>query len=191
MRLFVAIELSEEIRKRLVAIQETLRAHAPRLNWTRAENLHLTLKFLGEVRDADVPRLTEALATVRASAPIEISATHVQCFPPSGRIRIISAGMPRVPALLRLAGDIDDACLAAGFPKEGRPWTPHITIGRAKEPLRPVLRSRLSPAAGQLPSPTMRVDRFVLFSSKLSQASASYAPIASFYINLPKLSTIE
>jgi 2'-5' RNA ligase len=190
MRLFVAIELSDAIRKSLQDLQETFRAQTPQLNWTRPQNLHLTLKFLGEVRDKDVPKLSEALATVKASGPIEISATHVQCFPPSGPIRIISAGMPRVPTLLRLASDIDDACFQVGFPKEARPWTPHVTIGRAKAPLRPALRARLSPAAGQLPSATMRVDRFALISSKLTQAAASYATVAVFYINLPNISTM-
>src|SRR5688572_33489642 len=92
MRLFVAIELSNELRNRLEKTQDAVRTVAPYLSFTRPENLHLTLKFLGEVPDADVKGIADAVETVPPLGEFELTTDGgVVCFPERGRVRVVSA----------------------------------------------------------------------------------------------------
>ena len=188
MRLFIAIPLSDPFRNHLARVQQALRpavgTHGT--NWTKPSNLHLTLKFLGEVPDERVTEVCDALGAIRSSGPVELLAENLLCFPPNGPIRIVGAGLRPTPPLQQLVEQIELACEPLGFPLEGRAFRPHITLARARKPLPGRLRRDLADAAIDLwPGPAMPADRFVLMESQLSSSGPAYTPAATFYINLP------
>ena len=186
MRLFVAIELSSDFRARLVKMQDGVRAVAGNLSFTPAENLHLTLKFLGEVPDAQVPRVSDALAAVGPVGEFDLKGGGVVCFPERGRVRVVSAAVESTPNLIELQRRIEGAMEAAGFPREGRAYHPHITLARARIALPAPMRGSLM-ALGDASEPAgwMRVHDFVLMQSRLHPKGAQYTPAARFYIKLP------
>src|SRR5688572_9145173 len=122
MRLFIAIELPEAPRHRLVKMQERVRAVAPNLSLTRPENLHLTLKFLGEVPDAEVTGIIDALAVVPPVGDFELATGGVVCVPERGRVRVVSAGVHAAPNLIQLHQQIETAMTAKGFSGELRAY---------------------------------------------------------------------
>jgi RNA 2',3'-cyclic 3'-phosphodiesterase len=186
MRLFVAVELSPPVREHLVKVQDLVRATAPNLSFTRPENLHLTLKFLGEVADADVTRITDALGSIAPVGEFDLRMAGIVCFPERGRVRVISADVELTANLVELQQRVEAAMEAVGFAHEQRAYHGHVTLARARAALPPVMRKRLT----ELPVPSegaasMRVGQFVLMESRLHSRGPQYTPAARFYIKLP------
>lgn len=159
-----------------------LRPVARGVSWTRGENLHLTLKFLGEVADEQVKPLCDELRAIVRPGPIEMWAEGLVCFPECGSIRIIGAGLAGpTAALLELVERIEEACARQEFPRERRAYTPHLTLARAKIPLPGGLRGKLAEAVkDHFPGPVMSTSQFVLMQSVLKPAGAEYTPAARF-----------
>lgn len=181
MRLFLAVELPGNVRRHLIDVQSAIKDVA-QAAWTKAENLHLTLKFLGETPDSALAGLCAAIGRVRARGAMSLRFDHVLCFPPRGSIRIIGAGAADPPpALGALVEDLETACEEKGFARENRRYAPHITLARARRPLPGPLRERIAAAAAaRWPSPPMEISRFVLMESRLKPAGAEYAALAAF-----------
>jgi 2'-5' RNA ligase len=153
------------------------------VSFTRPENLHLTLKFLGEVEDNKVKPLCDSLEAIEPCGQVELTAEQLTCFPERGAIRIIGAGMQTPPELLKLVSQIEGTCKTHGFRLEGRPYTAHITLARAKDVLPPPMRKTMEEAVGRLwPGPTMLAEEFVLMQSVLRREGAVYTPAAHFVI---------
>jgi len=184
MRLFIAIELSDAVRGHLLKMQETLRPLAPSASYTRAENLHLTLKFLGEVPESAVTGLCDALSLIRGGQGFELRATAFDAFPPRRPVRILAAGMTAAPpVLIELASKIDIACAGRHIPLEARSYQPHVTLARAKSPIPRALVEGFGGKLQQLfPGPSMSVDRFALIESRLLHLGPQYHTAAQFYI---------
>src|SRR5688500_8973137 len=144
MRLFLAIELSPDLRIHLTKLQDAIRTLTPNLSFTRPENLHLTLKFLGEVPDPAVPALTDALSSIPPIGEFPLTTTGIVCFPDRGRIRVISADLHPNLTLLQLHQQIDAVTESKGFPREQRAYHPHITLARARMPLPAPMRDELT-----------------------------------------------
>ena len=135
MRLFVAIELTDEVRDALQEVQVALGRATDGVRWVRPEQLHLTVKFLGEVPDGEVPRVAEAVArsAVRSSV-FEMQLTECGCFPPRGPVRIVWVGThDGSGALQECVNAVEDELEGIGFPRESRPFSAHLTIGRAAD----------------------------------------------------------
>ncbi len=133
MRLFVAINLPAEIRERLAAEQDRLRRAQADVSWVRAENIHVTLKFLGETEEKRLDRIRPALLEVaRGSAPFRIQVSGLGSF--GGRVpRVVWVGVQEgAEPLSRLAKDVEAAMARLGFPKEKRGFSAHITLGRVR-----------------------------------------------------------
>jgi len=135
-RTFVAIELPLDLRKQIVEHIARLRREVPdvRASWSREDNLHLTLKFLGNVPVAEIPKLSEAVErAAKAESPFEITVSGAGTFPPRGRPNVLWIGTEAagLPALQRT---IEQECGAADFPREARPFHPHLTIARLRRP---------------------------------------------------------
>lgn len=135
MRLFVAIELTDEVRETLKSVQGALGRSCDGVRWVRAELLHLTVKFLGDVPDGEAPRVAEAVArSAGRSSPFEIELTECGCFPPRGPVRIVWVGTHDPSGFLAgCVNVVEEEMEAIGFPKETRPFSAHLTIGRAKD----------------------------------------------------------
>ena len=125
MRLFIAIELPADLKRAL----GRLRVEIPGARWVPAEQIHLTLAFLGEVEDAALGRLVEELSRIQASG-FELCFTGTGCFPGRRRPRVLWVGLKPQAHLIDLESRVRAVVLASGIPQEERPFSPHITLAR-------------------------------------------------------------
>lgn len=186
MRLFVALELPDSQRHLLSGLgrrADWFGLEAGNLGWVRAENLHVTLKFLGEVPDGQVPAVCDALKGVAVPGPLRLNVQGVTFFPPRGPIRVFVAevGGPDMQPLCALQAAVEHALEAVGFPREGRPFRPHVTLARARRERRVPAVARKLVAEHPLPAgEPFDVDAFVLMRSELKPMGAIYTPAARF-----------
>lgn len=178
MRLFIAIDFSDEIKKRL----ERMRTDVPGSHWVPKEQIHLTLSFLGEVDDATLERLTEALATIR-SPGFSLRFSGTGCFPDRRRARVLWVGLEPEPLLNSLASLVREAVLACNIPQEERPFSPHITLARLKLHAPREVEAFLDHPLKQA-LPPVDVREFVLFQSRLTPQRAVHTPLKAFALSL-------
>ncbi len=172
-RCFVAIELDEIARADLGDSMDRIDIDGLRLG--NPQNLHVTLKFLGDVEDPALPGVIERLRHAAAGiGPIELNATGIAYLPDARRARVLSATVDSPPELLQLFHRVEDAMADAGFRREGRPYRPHITIGRFRKP------PRRAPAPQTLPfGPTSwTAEAITLMQSDLGPGGPTYTPLA-------------
>lgn len=134
-RTFIAIQLEPGIQKSLAELQRRLRNTDLQVKWVAPQNIHLTMKFIGDVPVGKLDEVTHALSGAAAGcAPFDIAVAGIGAFPDKTRPRIIWAGVRNGKGqLIKLAGSIETACVRLGFPKEERGFTAHLTIARVKE----------------------------------------------------------
>ncbi len=135
MRLFVAIELSSEVKKSLIRAQSVLRKRCDGVRWVGEPAMHLTLKFIGDVDDNDVVETTDAVALgVVGVASFDMEVGGCGCFPDRGPVRTVWAGVSEPSGMLAACvGEIEQRLEELGFPRERRPFSPHITLGRVRD----------------------------------------------------------
>lgn len=184
MRAFIAIELPDEPRRHLQDVQKSIALLgdlAGKLTLEPAEKLHLTLKFLGEVSP---PQATELIASLHklAIAPMTLHGDRLDCFPPRGPIRVVTASLAGdIQALGGMVSHIEQRCQDAGFEPERRPYRPHITLARARNGAAAALRQLLAAASQSAwPGPEFSVSRFVLLQSILKHTGSEYRVVESF-----------
>jgi 2'-5' RNA ligase len=135
LRTFIAVDLGKSIRDRLVSLQERLAQSGAPVKWVELENLHVTLLFLGEVEDRDVPAVCRAVADVcREHTPFPLTVEAAGSFPNARRPRVLWAGIGEgSQELCALHDALETPLLDLGcYRREERRYTPHITIGRVK-----------------------------------------------------------
>ena len=187
LRAFFAVELPETIRDEVAALQATLRAIGADVRWVEQANLHLTLKFLGDVEETSLPPLTTALANALAAhAPFPLHLDGIGAFPSATHPRVLWVGVGLgQEALAALAQTVEQVCIAQGLPAAEPPFSAHLTLGRVRAPGRPSARVRgLAPPIHHLhtfefhnPTP-VPVERVTLFRSRLSPHGPAYTPLA-------------
>jgi len=135
MRLFIAINVDPALRAPLAAVQANLKTTAAPVSWVKPENLHFTLKFLGEVPEARLPALQETFRSSMAGiGRFILSLAGLGTFPPRGRPRVVWVGVEQgVDEMRTLQGRIDETLLPLGFSRETRPLQPHLTLGRVRD----------------------------------------------------------
>ena len=196
MRLFTAIELSEPARRHLADVQARIKrlwepggggAKLPPVSWTREGNLHVTLKFLGEVPDERVPEVCEALARADfPREPLRLHAGALDAFPSHGSIRVLHGRVEGdVDALAAVYASVEAQCAGIGFPKENRRFRAHVTMGRPRMPLRGMWDALQQATEGQWPGPVFEAPSFALVQSKLNPAGAIYSTLATFPAPVP------
>ena len=192
MRLFIALDIADEIRERITRFVEGVQGFAPDARWVRAESLHVTLKFIGEQADPAVDQIKQGLGTVAASAA-EIHFRGYGFFPTAKSPRVFWIGMDAGPQLTSLATMIDNQMAALGIPKEDRAFSPHLTLARgaggsgsprwrkgdgpnrAFQRLQEKLSALSTPEFG-----TMTAREFFLYQSQLSPKGSKYTKLARF-----------
>lgn len=134
LRLFVAFLLDERVRDRLRTVQDRLRRSCDAVRWVKPEQMHVTIQFLGEVADADIADVTEAVARGAAKgASFTLTIGECGCFPPRGTVRVVWVGAEDETGVMRRSvGEIQNELSGVGFEPERRAWSSHITIGRAR-----------------------------------------------------------
>lgn len=179
MRLFVAIELSDTVRKSLVATQAGLKRKCPDVRWTQPEQLHLTVKFLGEVPESDVVAVSRAVSEAAAvSKAFVMQVRECGCFPERGAVRIVWVGArSERGALAECVAAVEAQVEPLGFPREHRPFAGHITIGRVREDRS---TGAIRSAVADLAQPILEQDvsSLALMSSELSPRGSAYTVIS-------------
>jgi 2'-5' RNA ligase len=134
LRAFIALELSQEIKQAIADYVAPLRALDKGVSWTKAENVHLTLKFLGDTAQAQIENVKAALREICAGfAPFAAEISGAGVFPNEHRPRVLWIGMKESSGkLVECAQRIENECRRLGFAKEERSFSPHLTIGRVK-----------------------------------------------------------
>ena len=179
MRLFIAIELPDHCKKAL----GELRSAIPGARWVPAEQIHLTLAFLGEVGEETSKQLTGALARIQAPS-FSLSIAGTGCFPNRHHPRVLWIGVKPEPVLAGLAAMIHETVLACGIPQEERPFSPHLTFARLKLPCAREVGAFLD-LHGSVELPSFPVKEFTIFRSRLSQQGAEHIPVRSFPLTTP------
>jgi 2'-5' RNA ligase len=182
MRLFLAVELTDAVRKHVTALRDAIAKDInARASLTRAENLHITLKFLGETNERRRGELIESLARVRADSPIQLAADRIECFPPRGPVRIVAAGFGGdIDAQAALYGAIEQRCQNLGFERETRAYRPHVTLVRARPTLAPEFRKVADSFVTHFPGPSFHVTEFSLVESRLRAEGSEYHTLERF-----------
>ena len=180
MRLFVALQIPDEVRAALIAATKNLKSEAPDARWSRPESLHVTLKFLGETKNDLLERIRETLANCAANSPIALTYRGVGFFPDEKKPRVLWAGVEATPNLAELAAQIDRELKPLGFEPETRPYVPHITLARLNS-ARTI--EKLVRAAAPLKSyhfGAARESEFHLFESVLKPTGSEYKKLFTF-----------
>jgi RNA 2',3'-cyclic 3'-phosphodiesterase len=136
LRSFIAVEIPVEIQSAIAQSIAPLIKTLPKplIRWVDPQNVHLTLKFLGDVSSANLVRLAEAIKVEAASHEIfSMSVGGIGAFPTHGRARVIWIGLDAPPALAALQRGVDAVAAQLGYPTEERPFSPHLTIGRVAQ----------------------------------------------------------
>ena len=192
MRLFVALDIDDAIRERIVRFVEGVQPFAPDARWVKPESMHVTLKFIGEQADSGLESIKRALGQVSA-ATIKVDFRGHGFFPTPKSARVFWVGMDAGPELEALAVTVDQNLSLVGVPKEDRSFSPHLTLARSAggsgSPRRntsdrpnrvfQILQNRLA----TLPVPefgTMTSREFFLYQSQLSPKGSKYTKLARF-----------
>ena len=180
MRLFVALDIPEEVRDALAKLVLQFSNTCRGARWARAENLHITLKFIGEVDETALAPIKASLAEINFPHRIEILFRNFGFFPNERHPRVFWAGMDGGEALPDLARQIDAKLQPLGFPVEERDFRPHLTLARfnSNEGL-----SKLQDMIKGLPTQELGrtiAREFHLYQSTLKRGGAEYARLATF-----------
>lgn len=177
-RTFIAVELPDAARAALQAHIARLSRALPRVRFQPPDSLHLTLAFLGELDDERLDAATQAaIAAASTAPPFTLMVAGLGIFGPPSAPRVLWCGVGGdVPTLLRLQAALADRLAAAGFPRERRPFAPHLTLARFKQPLDPAAPQRLSailanPSVAKTP---FTVDSLSVMKSELLRPAARY-----------------
>jgi 2'-5' RNA ligase len=172
-RLFVGLDLPTELRERLAAVGIGL----PGVHWVPEDNLHLTLRFIGEVHQDVAYDLHDALLTVRG-APMELAVAGLGVFETGRKPHTLYASVGKSDPLARLQGKIETALVRAGQEPERRKFTPHITLAKLRDTPAPRLQPFL--AAHALLHEAWTAEHFTLFSSQLGAGDPVYTAEADY-----------
>ena len=173
-RLFVALELPEEHRLRLRALQGGL----PNVRWTPLDNLHVTMRFIGEVDEHVAADLDRELASIEADA-FEARLRGVGHFDSRRMARTLWAGMDLTPPLAALQARVEKAAVRTGLAPERRKFHPHVTLARLKAFPLDRLASYMSDFAG-FAAPPFTVSAFTLMSSRMNKDGSIYTAEARY-----------
>ena len=178
-RTFIAIELPEETRQKLAALQEQLKQSRAAVRWVRPSSIHLTLKFLGNVHPDQVENIAAAAALALGDeTPISLCAGGIGAFPSVRKPRVIWVGLSgEVERLAKIQAGLESVLEPLGFAREGRGFRPHLTLGRVKD--RRGLQ-RLVEAMSSLALPEFNsfdADEIILYKSDLRPTGAIYTKL--------------
>jgi 2'-5' RNA ligase len=192
MRLFIALDLDATIREKIARFLDGVRGFSPDARWVRPESLHITLKFIGQMPDENLPQVISALQTIHASA-FEIHVREYGFFPTPKAPRVFWIGIQAGSQLQSLAAAIDSQMATLGVPGEEHPFSPHLTLARrvggSGAPRKDKndgpnqsfarLQEKLT-VISALDFGTMTARKFFLYQSELSHNGSRYTKLFDF-----------
>jgi len=175
-RLFVALTPPAPVRAEIAPLAEAV----PGVTWTPPDNLHLTLRFIGEATAGLQGELEAALASIRVE-PFLLPVEGLGVFPPRGRPKVLWAGLGRAHTrLFQLRQKVDDALLSVSLELDVRHFHPHFTLGRLREDLDERALARYLKQHDGFEGPPFRVSSFELYASELRADGPRYRVLRSF-----------
>ncbi|ABW67072.1 2'-5' RNA ligase [Desulfosudis oleivorans Hxd3] len=181
-RCFMAFDLPAEVIDDLAGIQKTVAAGGVKIGWVAPQNIHLTVKFLGEISPEAVQKaLAAAEQAVKGISPMQIRAQGIGVFPDMNRPRVLWAGLSGdLRSLVDFHGILDENLFSAGFGKEKRRFTAHVTLGRIKRAVDVrQLAAAMAPCL-DFQSKPFCIDRLMVYKSDLTAAGPVYSRLAAF-----------
>lgn len=180
-RTFIAVELHPDVVAQAVSLVDRLRSAGAEVKWVESQNMHLTLKFLGDVREEDTADVCRVITKTAAEfQPFDITLGGAGAFPDARRPRTLWIGVTQGEKEMgALQTAVERVLAKRGFPKEGRAFHPHLTIGRVRQggPTMAELAQLLQDQAG-FAAGVSTVRELVVFASYLSQTGPTYEPLA-------------
>lgn len=190
-RAFIAIELPEDIREKIDEIEKKIQTKAGEagkkaVRWVPTGNMHLTLKFLGEVSGGNLEALAGMLENESVRHPsFDLSIGRLGAFPNLHRPRVIWVGTEAPPELLAMQKAIESETRQLGYPSEERPFSPHLTLGRVAQNARPEEVSQIARVLGEIKVGELgviHVENMHLFRSDLHPSGAIYTSLYRFQL---------
>ena len=180
LRAFIAVPVPSTLHRPIARVIDALRKQpgGDRVRWVRAENLHVTLRFLGKIDPDIIPTLLERVGERTAQhEAFELTLAHVQLFPSQRRPSVVAFELAPAEPLTRLAEAVEQGVVAAGLPGESRPFRSHLTLGRIRE-----RHSALDVTASDTAlSDSLPVTEAILFQSELRKSGAFHTPLAQVW----------
>jgi RNA 2',3'-cyclic 3'-phosphodiesterase len=178
-RTFVAVLLAHDLKEEISKVQEQVKKLAPDVKWVAPENFHVTMKFLGNVREDDLPAVfASADETVRRFEPFEMSVSGLGAFPNARNARVVWVGLEEGrQQLSEIARAVDEDLDVLGFEREDKPFKAHITIGRVKESR---FLDGLAKGIGEVRAENLgvqNVSEIVIMKSDLLRGGPVYSPL--------------
>lgn len=176
-RTFIAIEISDALRQKIAGVQEKLKKEKERVSWTKPGNIHVTLKFLGDVEENEINAIVEAVErAVGSFNSFILSVKNIGAFPNLRRPRVFWVGIENPPVqLTQIFEKIEDELNQIGFPKETRKFSPHLTIGRVRSPISDGFIEKFKKETFE--GGKVRVEEIVVMKSDLKPTGAVYTPL--------------
>jgi 2'-5' RNA ligase len=187
-RAFIAIELDAVIQAQLGGvIRDLINCAPPKVKWSPEKNMHLTLKFLGDVQTWEVITLQQMIRNcANQSKSFRTNLTRLGAFPSVNNPRVVWVGLSDNGDLTRLARTIEEGSRKIGFDAEEKGFTPHLTLGRVKPDITPQERSNLSACINSTPLPSFSpilIQSITLFQSTLKPGGAEYTALSTSRFN--------
>ena len=175
-RAFIAIEISNSVREKIANLQEELKKHKERISWTKPGNIHLTLKFLGDVEESKIKLIGESLTNAtKEFQPFKFLVKNLGAFPNLRRPRVLWLGIENpTNELSEILNIIDKQLNLLGFPKKKR-FSPHLTIGRVKSQVSDQFIERFK--ISQFDGDEVKVEEIIFMKSQLHSKGAIYTPL--------------
>jgi 2'-5' RNA ligase len=181
MRAFIAIELSDEMRSGLAQVQSHLKYSGADVKWVEEDNIHLTLKFLGDIDEKKCAQIKNILDEISAAIkPFEINIKDIGAFPKIEFPRVIWAGLDKgAKESSEIAKKLDEGLSKIGFEKESRPFVAHVTIGRVRSAKnKATLKEKIETLGGLgVRNKGKIVNSIALFQSTLTPSGSIYAKL--------------
>jgi 2'-5' RNA ligase len=186
LRAFIAVDLPENIQAALGLVQEQLRAYRFKTTWTRPENIHLTLKFLGDIQREQVePIISVIEQAAKGCRPMTLRSQAVGFFPGVRQPRVLWTGISgQTEALAELQSKIDKGLAALEFPSDKKPFTGHLTLGRIKVGGNSELFIDIMKIFQNMTTDSFIVDSVNLYQSKLMPSGPMYTKLFSVGLGL-------
>ncbi len=183
-RAFVALKLPADIIEHAAGLQSALKAQGFRLRWVKPQNMHLTLKFLGDIPAAEADDVGQAVQRAsHGTRPLALSVQGMGVFPGIKRPRVLWIGLAgQVEALQQLSSRIEDELADLGFARENRGFKAHLTLARFKEGVAPKDLLQAFEELGNFAPKPFAAEHLVLYKSDLRPQGAIYTPLTEVWL---------
>lgn len=178
-RSFIAVDIPNEIKNKIAEIQMELQQILPKVSWVKPSNIHLTLKFLGDVTPEQIPSIEEAIHdAVKGLQPFDIKIGGIRAFKNLSQPKVLWINIATEPtSIIQLAENLDSSLNCLSFPKESRKFTPHLTIARIRNHINLTKFVSYFDAYNKMDYVPIHIKQLSLIKSQLASEGAIYTKL--------------